>query len=247
MSTISLLPRITILSSLTLFMNLLFLAHLNSCFQYVDHYDTWLRGQSKIRNQFHAECCFLREDSFVRIRLRTKPSLPVLHFSLKSVLLHAHFSCCCKFSLCLEYFKKWALKRGSFMDTIKYLNFLSEKFRATVSHHPSFQVWKVFSPSFCSTFQRCGWGMRDLSQPQNDICSCMSLSCADDELRLLITLITARYLLDSILKGEEWHQFSRGKYPPQIIKVKFKSLAFVNKRHKDAKIWLGNSSYLLVY
>lgn len=127
MSTISLLPRITILSSLTLFMNLSFLAHLNSCFQYVDHYDTWLRGQSKIRNQFHAECCFLREDSFVRIRLRTKPSLPVLHFSLKSVLLHAHFSCCCKFSLCLEYFKKWALKRGSFMDTIRYLNFLSEK------------------------------------------------------------------------------------------------------------------------
>lgn len=119
---------------------------------------------------------------------------------------------CSKFAFCLAFIKTWTLARGRFTDISKYLNFLSEDGSELQFHTvPPDRSIKVSLNLSSQHFRGDGWEMEDTSQPADNIYSCVSLSGADGELRLLVAQITAKCFLDSILKGEKQCQFSGRK------------------------------------
>lgn len=149
-----------------------------------------LRDQSRNRDQFCAEHCFFRENGFVRIKVRTKPFLPLC---LISCWNHAPKcpcpmpNVCSKFAFCLVFIKMRTLARGRFMDTSRYLNFLSEDGSELQIHTtPPDRSIRVSLHLSSQYFRGGGWGTEDASQPKDNIYSCMSLSGAGGEIKMLV-------------------------------------------------------------
>lgn len=122
-------------------------------------------------------------------------------------------------SLLREFVKEWGLKKGICMETTSYLNFLSED-SSELQFHTIPPTRSIRPLSFCSAFNGrllrsdrhiTAWGWNFFP----------TFPCHVQ--MAFVALMKARYLIDSILKGEEWCQLSKRNIPPKIFKVDFKS------------------------